>query len=321
VPVSARRRVQPAVLPVRRPYRPTQPVLLRGASHAHRSPQTRLTHPPAPTSPGSGGSHAQRRRTHPMTWFKVDDSFHSHPKVLAAEPAALGLWVVAGAWCSANLTDGFVPDYVLPRLLPDSGRLAGELVTCGLWRRTKGGYRFHDWSTYQPTKEEATAQREKKSSGGALGNHRRWHTGAGKQDPRCAFCQQRQPSDNRSVTDRPTDTGTETVASPPDPTRPDPIKGGLSSSSTHDRARAGTEPPSKCPDHEHLADPPPCGRCAGLRRARDEADVTRRARIAAAPQCRRHRGQPADNCAPCRSEALAPPTGAFPVIVRSSSAA
>lgn len=100
-----------------------------------------------------------------MTWFKVDDSFHSHPKVLATEPSALGLWVVAGTWSSANLTDGFVPDYVLPRLLPDSVKLAEALVTCGLWRRAKGGYRFHDWSDYNPrsvdVKRERDAARER----------------------------------------------------------------------------------------------------------------------------------------------------------------
>lgn len=157
-----------------------------------------------------------------MTWFKVDDSFHSHPKVLAADPAALGLWVIAGAWCSANLTDGFVPDYVLPRLLPDSTRLAEMLITCRLWKRTKGGYRFHDWSQYQPTKEEATAAKENKSSGGALGNHRRWHVGTGKQNPHCPFCQGKPVSDNRSVSDRITDTGTESHPNPP--SRPDPSR-------------------------------------------------------------------------------------------------
>jgi hypothetical protein len=113
---------------------------------------------------------------------------------------------------------------VLPRLLPDAGKLAEQLVTCGLWKRAKGGYRFHDWANYQPTKEEATAARDKKSSGGALGNHRRWHTQPGKQDARCVFCQQKQPSDIRSGTDRPTDTVSETVPNPPDPSRPDPIE-------------------------------------------------------------------------------------------------
>lgn len=95
-----------------------------------------------------------------MTWFKVDDSFHSHPKVLATDPAALGLWVVAGAWCSSNLTDGFVPDYALTRLLPDGAELAKKLVTSGLWTRTKGGYRFHDWLDYNPSADTVRAERE-----------------------------------------------------------------------------------------------------------------------------------------------------------------
>lgn len=96
-----------------------------------------------------------------MTWFKVDDSFHSHPKALAAGPAALGLWVVAGSWSGANLTDGFVPDYVLPRLADGARELAETLVTCGLWRRARGGYRFHDWDVYQPSKEEVLKERQK----------------------------------------------------------------------------------------------------------------------------------------------------------------
>lgn len=95
-----------------------------------------------------------------MTWFKVDDSFHSHPKVLATSPAALGLWVVAGAWCGANLTDGFVPDHALPRLLPDSGELAKELVSTGLWRRAKGGYRFHNWGAYNPNSTAVVKERD-----------------------------------------------------------------------------------------------------------------------------------------------------------------
>lgn len=95
-----------------------------------------------------------------MTWFKVDDSFHSHPKVLATEPAALGLWVVAGAWSSSNLTDGFVPDYVLTRLLPDALKLAEKLKTSGLWHRKKGGYQFHDWGDYNPSKDEVEAERQ-----------------------------------------------------------------------------------------------------------------------------------------------------------------
>lgn len=103
-----------------------------------------------------------------MAWFKVDDGFHSHPKVLASEPAALGLWVVAGSWSGAHLTDGFVPDYALTRLLPGAAELAEKLVAVGLWRRAKGGYRFHDWADCNPsavrveTEREAARQRMRK---------------------------------------------------------------------------------------------------------------------------------------------------------------
>jgi hypothetical protein len=94
-----------------------------------------------------------------MPWFKVDDSFHSHPKVMATDPAALGLWVIAGSWCGANLTDGFVPDHVLSRLLPGAAKLATKLVAAGLWRRTEGGYLFHDWEAFNPSAEQVKAER------------------------------------------------------------------------------------------------------------------------------------------------------------------
>lgn len=157
-----------------------------------------------------------------MTWFKVDDSFHSHPKAMAASPAALGLWVVAGSWSGMNLTEGHVPAHVLPRLMPKAERLARELVAVGLWDRVENGFVFHDWTTYNPTRAEAIAARERQSSGGAIGNHRRWHEGKGKVDPRCRYCQNG-TSPNDRVTDRVPDGGTESVPNPPsrpDPTRP-----------------------------------------------------------------------------------------------------
>lgn len=112
----------------------------------------------------------QRKAPEPdMTWFKVDDSFHSHPKVLATEPAALGLWVIAGSWSSDNLTEGFVPDHVLPRLLPDSAKLARALVTAGLWKRMQGGYTFHDWTDFNPTAEQEKRKKQARAEAGRKG--------------------------------------------------------------------------------------------------------------------------------------------------------
>jgi hypothetical protein len=94
-----------------------------------------------------------------VPWFRVDDGFHSHPKVLDTSLAARGLWVTAGSWSSAHLTDGVVPDRALA-LLGGSPELAAELVTAGLWRRTKGGYKFHDWLDKNPSKQAVDNQRK-----------------------------------------------------------------------------------------------------------------------------------------------------------------
>lgn len=82
-----------------------------------------------------------------MPWFNVDDGFHSHPKALATSLAARGLWVTAGSWSSAHLTDGVVPDYVLASL-GGSPELAAELVAAGLWSRMRGAHVFHDWTEW-----------------------------------------------------------------------------------------------------------------------------------------------------------------------------
>jgi 5-methylcytosine-specific restriction endonuclease McrA len=103
-----------------------------------------------------------------MTWFKVDDTFHAHPKVLATDPAALGLWVVAGSWSAANLTEGHIPDHVLVRLVPGATRLAAKLESAGLWRRNGTGYEFHQWGERNPSAEAVRTQRAKNARRSAL---------------------------------------------------------------------------------------------------------------------------------------------------------
>ena len=93
-----------------------------------------------------------------MTWYKVDDGIHSHPKFLDVSLAAVGLWTMCGAWCSAYLTDGQITRRQVQRLGGDD-TLAAELVDAGLWRETGDGYVFHDWGDYQPTREDVEASR------------------------------------------------------------------------------------------------------------------------------------------------------------------
>lgn len=100
-----------------------------------------------------------------MTWFKVDDHLHSHRKAMRAGTEAMGLWVLAGSWSAAEESDGWVPDYVLGRLVGAQGvALADQLVTAGLWETGtvdgEDGYRFREWEDYQPTRAQLEAKRE-----------------------------------------------------------------------------------------------------------------------------------------------------------------
>lgn len=93
-----------------------------------------------------------------MTWFKVDDGFAFHPKAILAGNAALGLWVRAGAWCGANLTDGALPRHMIGTFGAQA-RDAKRLVKVGLWVETSDGYQFHEWGMMQPSKADVEAER------------------------------------------------------------------------------------------------------------------------------------------------------------------
>lgn len=93
-----------------------------------------------------------------MTWFKVDDGLAFHPKAVVAGNAAMGLWVRAGAWSSQQLTDGFVPDHMIPSL--GKPAQARALVTAGLWTREEGGYRFWQWDSRNPSRASVEAGRD-----------------------------------------------------------------------------------------------------------------------------------------------------------------
>jgi hypothetical protein len=93
-----------------------------------------------------------------VPWFRLDDSFHSHPKVIAAGNEAIGLYVRCGTYAAEHLTDGFIPEHVV--LLYGSPALAESLVRTKLWRRTRGGWRMPDYLDYNPAKEAVDKERK-----------------------------------------------------------------------------------------------------------------------------------------------------------------
>ncbi len=241
-----------------------------------------------------------------MTWFKVDDSFHAHPKVLATDADALGLWVVAGAWSSEHLTDGFVPDRALTRLLPGSDVLAAKLVASGLWRRAKGGYRFHDWTDFNPGRSQIDRTRSAKTIASRAGNHRRWHVEKGVRNPDCDLCLPKPVSHMGSQTDRSEGRARDPVGNPPVP-EPRKILGGDLSGSVTPPADSNAPPSPRCTRRQDAPSDAPGRACGDARRATAAWEAAEAERRRTWPTCRRHRGQPAHNCGPCRSEALTPP--------------
>jgi hypothetical protein len=99
--------------------------------------------------------------------FRVDDALHSHPKAQRAGDAAMGMWVRAGSFCMAYLTDGFVPNWWVKQQ-KNGTKNARLLVSSGLWhdgaeQDGERGYLFHEWlgPGRQDSKAQIEADREK----------------------------------------------------------------------------------------------------------------------------------------------------------------
>ena len=115
-----------------------------------------------------------------MSWFKVDDQLAFNAKVMLAGNSAMGLWVRAGSWSSAQLTGGFIPAHMANAMANAMANPcdADALVMAGLWDEAEGGYQFHDWADFQPDaeaeKEKRKATSKARSDAGKAGAAARW---------------------------------------------------------------------------------------------------------------------------------------------------
>lgn len=95
-----------------------------------------------------------------MSWVYLDDAFYDHPKILAAGPAAVGLWAITLGWTNRNLTAGVIPKAVAGRLVPSGAKLARVLVNVGLWEVNGDNFVVHDYERWNRTatkREQAQA--------------------------------------------------------------------------------------------------------------------------------------------------------------------
>lgn len=151
------------------------------------------------------------------TYFKMAVDLPENRKIAAVGGDAAWLHVCAIAYASRNLTDGLVPQAIVPRLSDRRQplKLAKALVDHDLWHAPghgckrcpqpgSGEYIIHDYLEHQRTSDEVHEARAAMGQGGSLGNHKRWHIGRGRTDPGCPHC-----SPPQSGGDRVPDTGGE----------------------------------------------------------------------------------------------------------------
>jgi hypothetical protein len=176
-----------------------------------------------------------------MAWFKVDDTLALHPKVLMAGNPAMGLWVRAGAWAMQQLSDGFVPMSVV-RTLGTPGE-AKTLVKAGLWDNAEGGYRFHEWTEVQRTKDQVKADREAAAERQRHARERAKSQRESRRDSR----------ESNAVSHGPP------VSRPPDQTRPDQTNKDIGADKPPAAKRGQQIPDDFRPSEAHIALASSCG--------------------------------------------------------------
>lgn len=153
-----------------------------------------------------------------MAWARVDDGWWCHPKVLALDLDARGLWISALSWSCQQKTH-VIPAPVVAMCQGDS-HVAGKLVDAGLWDDLGGGnYAVHDWEEYQ-------SERAKKAAAGREGGKKSGET-------------RRERSTDGASDEAETGASTEAGPTRPGPTRPNPseLKSETSSRKRADRAQ------------------------------------------------------------------------------------
>jgi hypothetical protein len=108
-----------------------------------------------------------------MPWFNVDDKAHSHPKMIKAGNAAVGLWLRCGSYVAQHLTDGVVPGLVAD--MYGTAPQISKLVKVGLWhphghicpscpQPAEGDFFMHDYAANGNPLRAEVEQRRKRAA-------------------------------------------------------------------------------------------------------------------------------------------------------------
>jgi len=158
-----------------------------------------------------------------MAWAKLDDRFHSNPKVARVWhtcPGAIGLYVMSITHCSQHETDGRIDEYFIVGLVPDKTArrvVVDALLEAGLWITVEAGaYLIPDYLDFNPSHAEQEKRRKSEKARKAKGRKTQAQTkdSVRKVSARTT-CAPIQPDNLRAGSD---------LSGGPDPTRPDPTR-------------------------------------------------------------------------------------------------
>lgn len=97
-----------------------------------------------------------------MPYLNLDDGYSEHRKVDALSDGAFRLHTSGLCYCAREMTDGFVPDHRVPRLVPKfkQPHLA-ELLAAAMWLPAKDGFEIHDYLEWNKPRAWWIEKREK----------------------------------------------------------------------------------------------------------------------------------------------------------------
>ena len=104
-----------------------------------------------------------------MTWAKLDDSFHSHPKVRTAWyqcSASIGLHAMAITFAADHETDGVVPGWFVAGAFRKPAELkaaVSALIESGMWEQRDEDFLIHDFLDYHPSKRALEKKRKEEA--------------------------------------------------------------------------------------------------------------------------------------------------------------
>ena len=124
-----------------------------------------------------------------VNYIAVHDEMPEHDKIEALSDAAFRLLIETWCYCSRRENDGVMTEAAWKKRGRPTTRQ--ELEEAGLVEKlTDGRYEAHDYLDMQRSAKEAADLREKKSTAGKIGNHRRHHVAKGVTAKDCPYCLQ-----------------------------------------------------------------------------------------------------------------------------------